>query len=99
MLIDDFNTEFNINISRGDLKSANATILNELGRLAIDQRNDFIHLLRESGINVNEKISDTDLIDVYVENLPINKHLALGSSLLVNHYNKVQGFDGEEITV
>jgi hypothetical protein len=25
--------------------------------------------------------------------------LALGSSLLVNHYNKVQGFDGEEITV
>jgi len=97
MTISDFNTEFNISIADGNLNSANATMFKELGRLAVEQRNDFIYLLKESGVNVSDNISDTDLVDLYIKNLSNNKYLALGSSLLVNHHNKVQGFDGEEI--
>jgi hypothetical protein len=95
MLIDDFNSEFNMNISNGDLKSANTNIMHELGRILATERKDFIHLMNECGIKVHEGIDDADLIDIYFENLPKNKNLALGSSLLVNHHNKVAGFNGE----
>ncbi len=95
MLIDDFNSEFHINISNGDLKSANANIMHELGRILATERQDFIHLLNECNIKVHEGFDDADLIDIYFENLPKNKNLSLGTSLLVNHHNKVVGFNGE----
>jgi hypothetical protein len=95
MLIDDFNSEFHINISNGDLKSANANIMHELGRILATERQDFIHLMNECNLKVHEGVDDSDLIDIYFENLPKNKNLALGTSLLVNHYNKIVGFNGE----
>jgi hypothetical protein len=95
MLIDDFNSEFNMNISNGDLQSANTNIMHELGRILATERQDFVHLLNESGVKVHEGIDDADLVDIYFENLSKNKNLALGTSLLVNHHNKVVGFNGE----
>jgi hypothetical protein len=94
MLLEDFNTQFRQNVQGNNVSGVRDTIMRELGRILVDDKQDFVNLLRESGIDASPSDSTMDLIDAYSQNIPNNKKLMLGSSLLVQQKNKVVGADG-----
>jgi cobalamin biosynthesis Mg chelatase CobN len=96
MLLSDFYNNFVDSYNEGDVASANASLMKELGNILVRNRQDFIDLLNESGIDAMADMSDTTLVDLFVNNVATNKKLILGASLLVNMHNKQMGFDGEE---
>ena len=77
---------------------ANAILMKELGRIMTNRREDFVYTLKYSDINVPEKASDIDLINIFVENIHSNKRLMMGTAFLISDNNKMAGFDGEEYT-
>lgn len=91
----DFHSDFQGSVNRGDIVSANNALMRELAKILIRNRADFVHLLEESGIAANPKMSDYQLINLFIDNVADNKNLALGASLLVNIHNRKIGFDGE----
>lgn len=96
MLESDFHSEFQGSIDRGDISSANDTLMRELGRILVRNRTDFVHLLNESGISATADMSDAKLVNLFIDNVGENKSLTLGASLLVNMHNRQMGFDGED---
>lgn len=96
MLYNDFCSEFNVCIDKGDYNTADALISRELGAsLAINKMN-FVDLLNESGINASMNDSNIELVNKFVDNVPMNPKLRLGASLLVNSQNKEVQFDGKK---
>ena len=96
MLYNDFCNEFNVCIDKGDYNTADALISRELGAsLAINKMN-FVDLLNESGINASMNDSNIELVNKFVDNVPINAKLRLGASLLVNSQNQEVQFDGKK---
>lgn len=87
--IDQYNAE--------DYKSAHGSLLSELGKSVVTHREDFVHLLNDSGIPASEQLSDEQLISLFVDNIQTNKELALGASLLVQYNNNKSGADGPEV--
>jgi len=77
---------------------ANAVLMRELGRILVEDRDNFIYVLKHAGISVPNNPSDIELINLYVRNIPKNKTLLLGSAFIMSHHNKMVGFDGEEYT-
>lgn len=94
---EDFHSNFSSNYNNGDYKSANVVILNELGKLLVTHRNDFVHLLNECNVPASTDMSDAELINLFIESVGDNNQLALGASLLVNMNNRTAGFDGDDI--
>jgi hypothetical protein len=94
MLYNDFCDEFNICLNEGDYASANEVIMRELGGVLVRKKKDFVHLLNESGVPSEMSDTDMQLIDNFVNNVPYNKNLMVGASLLVNMQNKQLNFDG-----
>lgn len=95
MLIEDFKSEFGYHVEQGDLKSASNSLMEELGRIFVRNRNDFADLLKGSEIQVNDNATDKELVDLFVQNIGTNKKLNLGAALLVATHNKAMGFDGD----
>jgi hypothetical protein len=95
MLYTDFCDDFNICLNKGDYTSANEVLMHELGATLIRRKKDFVHLLNESGVPGEMSDSDLELIDRFVTNVPYNKNLMVGASLLVNMQNKEVNFDGD----
>lgn len=95
MLYTDFCDDFNVCLNKGDYTSANEVLMHELGATLVRRKQDFVHLLNESGVPAKMSDSDAELIDTFVNNIPYNKNLMLGSSLLVNMQNKELNFDGD----
>lgn len=85
-------------LKENDLNNANFVVMAEMGKILSQNREDFIYLLTNSGIAVNNDTPTTELIDLYIENLPKNKDLMVGSALLVGQSNATIGFDGEKET-
>ena len=96
MLYTDFCEELNICIDNGDYSSANQIIMHELGQTLVQNKKDFVDLLNQSGVSASINDSDIYLIETFVNNLPINKKLMLGSSLLVNIKNQQSNFNGTQ---
>lgn len=96
MLYTDFCEELNICIENGDYSSANQLIMHELGQTLVQNKKDFVDLLNQSGVNASINDSNIYLIETFVNNLPINKKLMLGSSLLVNMKNQESNFNGTQ---
>jgi len=94
MMLSNFNNEFKQNIRNKDVDGARNTIIRELGLILAENKQDFVNLLRESGVKATMQDSELDLIDLYVKNIPNNKKLMLGTSLLVNQKNKKLSADG-----
>jgi hypothetical protein len=94
MLISDFCEELNICINNEDYVSANELLMQETGKQLVNSKKDFVDLLNESSIPASLNDSDIELIEKFVENVPINQKLMLGTSLLVNMKNKQSSFDG-----
>lgn len=67
---------------KGDYRDAHNYFLSEIGKLVVDKRSDFVHLLNESGITASESMTDEQLIKLFVEGLSTNKNLKLGASIL-----------------
>jgi hypothetical protein len=94
MLYTDFCDDFNVCLNKGDYTSANEVLMHELGATLVRRKKDFVHLLNESGVPGEMSDSDLELIDNFVNNVPYNKNLMVGASLLVNMQNKEVNFDG-----
>lgn len=94
------NTEFHNTLSQyfnaNNTKDANRLLMSELGKILVRDRNDFIFMLTESDVYADASMSDSELIDAFVDNLSSNKKLRLGASLLVNIHNKQMNFDGDD---
>lgn len=95
MLYTDFCDDFNVCLNKGDYTSANEVLMHELGATLVRRKKDFVHLLNESGVPGEMSDSDLELIDNFVNNVPYNKNLMVGASLLVNMQNKEVNFDGD----
>jgi hypothetical protein len=96
MLYNDFCSEFNVCIDKGDYNTADALISRELGASLANNKSTFVDLLNESGVNASMNDSNIELVNKFVDNVPINSKLRLGSSLLVNSQNQEIGFDGKK---
>jgi hypothetical protein len=96
MLYNDFCSEFNVCIDKGDYNTADALISRELGASLANNKMVFVDLLNESGINASINDSNIELVNKFVDNVPINAKLRLGASLLVNSQNQAVGFDGKK---
>jgi hypothetical protein len=92
----DFYSEFGSALNEGNVSLANASLMKELAAILVNNKQDFIDLLNESGISADIDMSDAELIKLFVDNAPTNKKLIFGASLLVNIKNKKVGFDGED---
>jgi hypothetical protein len=95
MLISDFCEDFGNSIDCGDINGANNAIIKELANILITRKQDFVSLLNQSGINASIDDDNVRLINLFVSNLPFNKRLMIGSSLLVNMNNQKSNFNGE----
>lgn len=98
----EFFTKFASYIRSRDGRSANLVLMSELGRILVDNREDFIYVLEYSGIKIptnnSSPASDIQLINLFVNNIANNRKLILGAAFLISHQNKQVGFDGEEYT-
>lgn len=90
----DFHTQLEQYINQNNVTAANVLIMRELGRIIVSNKQDFIALLNECGIDANENMSDDQLVELYVNKL-LNQKLLLGTAFLVNMHNKRSNADGE----
>lgn len=81
--------------SMGNYANANIYLMYVIGELLIKDRENFVHLLKECGIDANVTDSDASLINKYVNNL-VNRKLLLGTAILIETHNKKMGFNGED---
>jgi hypothetical protein len=95
MLVGDFNTDFEKYISSQELDKANNRLLEELARILVQNKSDFVDMLEESDIEADESMSKNQLIQLFTQNTD-NKKMLVGASLLANSYNKNSSFDGED---
>jgi hypothetical protein len=70
--------------------------MTELANILVRSKGDFVDMLNESGVYATIRMSDSELINLFISNAPNNKKLLLGASLLTNVHNKQMGFDGDE---
>ncbi len=96
MYNEDLFSSFVENYNSGDIKSSMNSLMKELGNILVRKKEDFVDLLNESGISANSQMSDSVLVDLFIQNIDTNPKLALGSSILVNQHNCSNNFDGEE---
>lgn len=82
-------------LKQHDLEKANRVVMNEIANLFVKKREDFIFLLKNSGISVEDNMTDGELIDLFLSNIHNNKKLILGTAFFISHNNKLQNFDGD----
>lgn len=95
---EDFYKKFTAYVKANRSNEANMVLMRELGRIMINKREDFIYMLKYSGVDVPENISDINLIELFLKNIYINQRIILGTSFLIAENNKMSSFDGEEYT-
>lgn len=81
--------------AKGNLANANVYLMYVMAELLVKDRENFVHLLNESGIEASITDKDSILIDKYVNGL-VNKKLLLGTAILIAQHNKKMGFNGDE---
>jgi len=97
MLIEDIlYSNFTDSVDKGDLQNANKALMQSLGVIIVKDRENFVHLLNECDIDADTKMSDRQLIDLFVDNVAEDPEMMLGASILVNCYNKKSNFDGDD---
>lgn len=94
MLYNDFCSEFNVCIDKGDYATADALISREIGSILASNKRDFVDLLNESGIAAANSNTTIELVNKFVDNMPTNAKLRLGTALLINQENQEVSFDG-----
>jgi hypothetical protein len=96
MLYSDFYNDFLTNYDNKNLNGSVTSLMSELGNIIATNRGDFEDLLSESGIEGElNTMTDSQLVDAYINEISNNKDLQLGTSLLINHHNKESNMDGD----
>lgn len=97
MLIEDIlYSNFTSSVDKGDLQNANKALMQSLGVIIVKDRENFVHLLNECDVDADTKMSDRELIDLFIDNVAEDPEMMLGASMLVNCYNKKSNFDGDD---
>lgn len=81
-------------IAENNLDKAKEVVMSQVGSVIANQKDDFIHVLRTSGIPMNDDAEDYQLVESFLDNLA-NDNMLLNVSIIVNTNNKVLNFDGE----
>ena len=81
-------------IKNRDIPTANKVIMSEVGDSIVNDRGNFIDLLRSSNIHIEDDSSDADLVYSFIDNLPNNDDLMVNTAYYVNHKNSDLNFDG-----
>lgn len=81
-------------IKNRDIPTANKVIMSEVGDSIVNDRDNFIEVLRSSNIHIEDGASDSDLVYSFIDNLPTNDDLMVNTSYYVNHKNSELNFDG-----
>ncbi len=77
-----------------DTENANSVIMQELGRILVHDRENFITLLKYSGVPADDSMSDSQLIDMFIQNCQ-NRKVLISAAFLINQHNKRESFDGQ----
>lgn len=93
---ENFHSNFSSSVENCDIESANKCLMTELANILVRSKAEFVDMLNESSVYADIKMSDAQLIDLFIKNAPNNKKLLLGAALLTNMHNKQMGFDGED---
>lgn len=92
----DFNILLPESIANADFDQSWQLVLRRLGKMVVQNREDFISVLEISGgLTVPKDVTDAQLIDLFVENAPYDEDLILGASLAIAHQHQDSYFDGE----
>ena len=82
-------------IKENDNGNANQVVMLELGKSLAGDRDNFLAIFDNAGIQVDPDSSVQDLEHKFIQNAG-NKKLLLGAAYLVNHKYRTVGFDGVE---
>jgi hypothetical protein len=91
----DFHSKLAQYVKDKDNENATNVVIQELAVALMQDRENFIEVLRGAGLNVEDDATDLQLINTFIDNAPSNRKLLLGASYLVNHRNQSVNFDGE----
>lgn len=83
-------------VANADTSNANALLMKEVGTSLSKNKSDFIELLTSSGIPANDSMSESELIDAFINALPSNKTLMIGTAYMINNQNRFISADGSE---
>jgi F0F1-type ATP synthase membrane subunit c/vacuolar-type H+-ATPase subunit K len=83
-------------VSASDTSNANNLLMREVGKSLVKNKSNFIELLTSSGVPASESMSDMELVDSFVNALPNNKSLMIGTAYMINNDNKFVSADGNE---
>ena len=81
-------------IKNRDIPTANNVIMSEVGDSIVNDRENFIEVLRSSNVHIEDGASDYDLVHSFIGELPTNDDLMVNTSYYVNHKNSDLNFDG-----
>ena len=81
-------------IKNRDIPTANKVIMSEVGDSIVNDRENFIEVLRSSNIRIEDGASDSDIVHSFIGELPTNDDLMVNTSYYVNHKNSDLNFDG-----
>lgn len=82
-----FNDKLNAYAERGNSRSAYHLLLQKIGKALVEDKESFVELLKESGIDAFMSDSSSVLAEKYTDNIFSNKELMLGSNLLIQTKN------------
>jgi hypothetical protein len=91
----DFYSEFNDISKSNDKKAMIELLMDELASIIANRREDFLKVLDKSNIRYNPNATDTQLADIFINNINRNKKLLIGTGFLVAHKNINYGVDGD----
>jgi len=94
MLTGDFEDTLVGYIENEDIENANKVLMTELGNDLVRNKQDFVDMLTESGVEADNSMSNRQLIEIFIDNTD-NKDLLVGASLLTQIHNKKLGFEGD----
>lgn len=83
-------------IKNRDISTANKIIMSEVGDSIVNDKENFIEVLRSSNIHIEDGASDSDIVHSFIGELPTNDDLMINTSYYVNHKNSDLNFDGSK---
>mgnify|MGYP001574959059 CR=1 FL=1 len=91
-----FYSNFTNSVKSGDDSMITNMVVNELSDLVVNSTTDLVVALNKVGIKANENLSDEELIDLILFNLPNNTNLLNALAFLIAEYNNAINKKGDK---
>lgn len=82
-----------MNYTNTNLDTFSNMILTDVGHAIVEDKQDVIDILENAGVEVDPSSSNIELVDTYINALPNNEQLLLGTAYYIQLKNS-SGFDG-----